>query len=162
MYIKGTKMVNSSNLRSWRLKQASKTSVKPTKTKSVYKRTQIKSLLKKKKKKKTTKKSQKKRSVDGQGTYKIVKKSKTQQPKKWTIYYKDGCKFCAMAKDYLNKKNITFDYIKYDSLENQKKQELTNKINTVKSGFSTFPRIFSPTEFIGGYSDLEKVTDLKN
>jgi glutaredoxin 3 len=98
-----------------------------------------------------------KRSVDGSGNYKIVRSSKTTtttKPKKWVIYSLNGCPYCEKAKEFLKQRNIPYDYIEFESLDDQKKQTITKEIDTVKPGFRTYPRIFNGTQFIGGYNDL--------
>lgn len=154
-------MINKFNLRSWRLKGAKKANVKTSgkkpaaPKKSVYKRTQIKIVKTKAKRKKSVLK--RKRSVEG--NYAIValpKKKKQSQDSKWVIYSMKECKHCQRAKEYLEKRNITFDYIDFESLAEAKQKSILDDIDKVKPGFRTFPRIFNPTKFIGGYSDLEK------
>lgn len=157
-------MVNKFNLRSWRLKGVKKANVKtlgkkPTAPKkSVYKRTQLKIVKTKAKRKKSVLK--RKRSVEGNYAIVALPKKKippTQsQDSKWVIYSLKGCQHCLKAKEYLEKRNITFDYIEFESLAEAKQKSILEDIDKVKPGFRTFPRIFNPTKFIGGYSDLEK------
>jgi glutaredoxin len=141
------------------LKHAKKATIKSgTKAeKSVYKRVQIKKSEKKKRRNKTTTTAilKRKRSVDGSGNYKIVR-GKTTNPKKWVIYSLNGCPYCEKAKELLRERNIGYDYIEFDSLDDQKKKAITQEIDKVKPGFRTYPRIFNGTKFIGGYSDLSQ------
>ena len=102
----------------------------------------------------------KKRKIDG--NYKIVKKSRGARKSdggkgKWTIYSLRGCPYCDMAKEELNKRNISHDYKEFASLDDNEKSDVMKKLN----GFQTYPRIFDDKgKFIGGYQDM--LTHLKN
>jgi ribonucleoside-diphosphate reductase subunit M1 len=65
------------------------------------------------------------------------------------IYGKSTCKYCFMAKKYLDKKDISYEYISLDNKE--KKDEFFNKYPDTPK---TFPRIFINDELIGGYNEL--------
>jgi glutaredoxin len=99
-----------------------------------------------------------KRKIDG--NYKIKKRSvkKSDGGKgKWTIYSLKGCPYCEMAKEELDKRNISHDYKEFALLDGNERSEVEKKLN----GFMTYPRIFDDKgKFIGGYRDM--LTHLKN
>lgn len=104
----------------------------------------------------------KRRKVDG--NYKIKSKPRTQvqkQQKEWEIYSLNGCPYCSMAKEELEKRNIPHKYIEFEKLSDGEKEQIMDRINAVQQGFNTYPRIFNADGvFIGGYSSL--VSHLKN
>lgn len=155
-------MVNKFNLRSWRSRvmkktEAVKTSPKKPVKKSVYKRTQIKIVKTKLKKKRRKSPLKRNRSIDGNYTI-VAPKKKVAVPQNtktnWIIYSLDGCKFCQQAKDLFDQRKVKYEYIDFESLSEDKKKSILTDIDKVRPGFRTFPRIFSPSAFIGGYSDL--------
>lgn len=102
----------------------------------------------------------KKRKIDG--NYKIVKRSRGVKRSdggkgKWTIYSLRGCPYCDMAREELEKRNISHDYKEFALLDGEKRSEIEKKLN----GFMTYPRVFDDKgKFIGGYRDM--LTHLKN
>jgi glutaredoxin len=126
--------------------------------KSVYKRTQIKIVKTKLKKKKSHVKRV--RSVDGNYAIVAPKKNKIgyvkdgTSDKGWVIYSLKGCQYCKDAKNLLQQRKVKFTDVDFESLDEDKKKSILKDIDGAKPGFRTFPRIFSPTTFIGGYSDL--------
>ena len=104
----------------------------------------------------------KRRKVDG--NYKIKSKPRTQvqkQQKEWEIYSLNGCPYCSMAKEELEKRNIPYKYIEFEKLSDGEKEQIMDRINAVQQGFNTYPRIFNADGvFIGGYSNL--LSHLKN
>lgn len=65
------------------------------------------------------------------------------------IYSKDGCKFCDMAKEFLDERCMTYTVIKQFDIESMKE----------KTGSRTFPFIFEDGEFIGGFRELMEKYD---
>ncbi len=68
------------------------------------------------------------------------------------MHTKTNCKFCDLAKEFLDSKNIPYHIIKYDPLKEEyddMKKELMTKTNHY-----TFPQIFVDDIFIGGYKEL--------
>lgn len=63
------------------------------------------------------------------------------------IYSKSLCKYCIMAKELLNSKNISY---KEYNIEQGYKTEMENKTN----GAKTVPQIFIGGKLIGGYDEL--------
>ena len=70
-----------------------------------------------------------------------------------TIYGKTACKFCQMAKKYLENLNIGYNYISLDNQEDSTKffKELNEKLD---KPVKTVPQIFINNERIGGYEEL--------
>lgn len=64
------------------------------------------------------------------------------------IYTKSTCPYCHMAKDLLNKKEVTYNQIAIDG-----DMELRAKM-IERAGRQTVPQIFINDQHIGGYDDL--------
>lgn len=61
------------------------------------------------------------------------------------------CPFCEAAKDLLKKKELDFEFINFDddpALRDKMAQELN---------YYTVPMIFIDEEFIGGFTELQKM-----
>lgn len=67
---------------------------------------------------------------------------------KVVIYTKDNCPYCTMAKELLQKRNVSYEEIKVDRDES-KKEEMVRL-----SKRRTVPQIFIDDQPIGGYDDL--------
>jgi glutaredoxin len=68
------------------------------------------------------------------------------------VYGRQGCKFCDLAKEYLDNVGLPYQYI--DINENfEKALELKNKYGM----FKTVPQIVIDNELIGGYSELTNI-----
>lgn len=69
------------------------------------------------------------------------------------IYTKDGCSHCILAKEFLKKKNISFEEIKVG---------VDISVDMVKNMFPearTVPIILKDNQWIGGYSEMVGVLD---
>lgn len=66
----------------------------------------------------------------------------------FTIYGKPSCTYCERAKQTLVKYNLEFTYIDL-SLDEEKLEEFRSK------GFRTVPIIYSDTELVGGFDQLQ-------
>lgn len=68
------------------------------------------------------------------------------------LYVKNGCSYCNMAKELLTENKIAYEAIDLSfDLDLQKKL-------VGKTGQTTVPYIFINNKFIGGYSDLLKLS----
>lgn len=68
------------------------------------------------------------------------------------IHSKANCKYCDLTKEFFESKNIIYNTIHYDPIQEQyddRKKELMTKTNHY-----TFPQIFVDHLFIGGYTEL--------
>ncbi|GAB4165675.1 MAG: hypothetical protein Tsb006_5170 [Rickettsiaceae bacterium] len=70
------------------------------------------------------------------------------------IYAKDACSYCILAKSLLDSRSIGYEVI---DLTNNK--DLHLKL-AEKTGQNTVPYLYINGEFIGGYSDLQKLDEL--
>jgi glutaredoxin 3 len=73
------------------------------------------------------------------------------------VYSKTGCKYCVLAKEFLNEKNIPFEEVLFDPETSDYRDNVDVLI--AKTGHRTFPQIFFGEEFIGGYSDMMTAFD---
>lgn len=70
-----------------------------------------------------------------------------------TVYSKDFCPYCVAAKELLKEKGIEFKVI--DAIENfEERDALAEKHN-----HRTVPMIFLDGEFVGGFSELQKLDE---
>ena len=71
----------------------------------------------------------------------------------YTIFSKDNCKWCVLAKKLMKKNNMTFEErnVPY-SVSKEEFIELTEEYSTRP----TVPKIFKGKELIGGYEDLQE------
>jgi glutaredoxin len=94
---------------------------------------------------------------------KSQRETKDKKREKWEIYTMEGCMFCEKAKKLLQNRKDKYDNIKVNTIvgidENgNEDRDLIIKLKKQgKSDYSTWPRIFLNNEFIGGFSDLEKL-----
>lgn len=65
------------------------------------------------------------------------------------IYTKNGCKYCRMAKQYLN--NLGYKYEEELMDNNEKRKEFYKKVNV-----NTVPQVYFGEERIGGYIELKE------
>ena len=75
-----------------------------------------------------------------------------------TIYGKQDCVYCQMAKSLLEGKNIPYVYVPLDEPDckfNITMEQLQCICPTQKP-VTTIPQIFDNGDYIGGYEDLEK------
>lgn len=66
-----------------------------------------------------------------------------------SVFTKNGCVFCDLVKNYLNKNNIKFTLFLDEEYD---RDEIMNK-----SGSRSFPQIFVGDNFIGGYDSVRKL-----
>ncbi len=71
--------------------------------------------------------------------------------KKRTIFTRQGCGYCLMAKKLLRENGLDYFEISLDD-----KPELSNKIRQL-TGATSVPQIFFDEEHIGGYSQLAQL-----
>lgn len=69
------------------------------------------------------------------------------------IYFKDGCRFCLMAKDLLQENGLH-----YESVDLSHNKDLHLKLAN-QTGQNTVPYVFINQEFVGGYVELKKLID---
>lgn len=72
---------------------------------------------------------------------------------KMTVYGKDDCKYCRYSKNYLENKNIQYDYLNIQEGDNGE------KLNRLNPDTKTLPQIYveytdSTREYIGGFDEL--------
>lgn len=70
-------------------------------------------------------------------------------PDQVVIFTKEGCPFCAKAKEMLTKHNLEYVELALDT-------KIRNKVVGAVSGKMTFPQVFMNGKLIGGSDDLEK------
>lgn len=69
------------------------------------------------------------------------------------LYTKEGCRYCTMAKNLLDRLSISFEGIEIgNNLDLQKKL-------VDETGQTTVPYVFVKDHFIGGYSDLVEMNN---
>lgn len=75
------------------------------------------------------------------------------QDGKLFIFTRHNCPFCELSKEYLDEKQVPFEFIYADDLgiTNEQKEQLGQL-----TGEKTYPRIFVGKTSIGGFSDLRK------
>ena len=81
----------------------------------------------------------------------------------YTVYTKSGCPFCTKVKDLLVEKKLAFDLIECDEYLVNKKAEFLHFIQE-KAGkeHRTFPMVFRPGLFIGGFTETKKLLDFED
>ena len=76
----------------------------------------------------------------------------------YIVYVRDNCPFCVKAEELLNTKNLNYKIVNFSA-------DQTQLLSEIKDAYSwpTVPMIFrrekNEIEFIGGYTDLEKILD---
>jgi len=80
----------------------------------------------------------------------------------YTVYSKTGCPFCTKVKDLLQEKNLAFDLIDCDEYLKENKEAFLQFIQE-KAGkeHKTFPIVFRPGYFIGGFSETKQLIELE-
>jgi len=68
-----------------------------------------------------------------------------------TIYTKNHCPYCDMAKKLLDEKGISYDEVNVNSVKDP--QAVIDTIRSLTDA-KTFPQIVLDGELIGGYTDL--------
>ena len=71
----------------------------------------------------------------------------------YTIFSKDNCKWCVLAKKLMKKNNMTFE--ERNVPYNVSKEEFLELIEEYDTP-PTVPKIFKGKELIGGYEDLQE------
>jgi len=76
----------------------------------------------------------------------------------YIVYVRDNCPFCVKAEELLNTKNLNYKIVNFSADQTQLLSEIKDAY-----GWTTVPMIFrrekNEIEFIGGYTDLEKILD---
>tara|TARA_R100001510_G_C7492116_1_gene99452 strand:+ start:224 stop:466 length:243 start_codon:yes stop_codon:yes gene_type:complete len=76
----------------------------------------------------------------------------------YIVYVRGNCPFCVKAEELLNIKNLNYKIVNFSD-------DQTELLSEIKDAYSwpTVPMIFrrekNEIEFIGGYTDLEKILD---
>ena len=76
----------------------------------------------------------------------------------YIVYVRGNCPFCVKAEELLNTKNLNYKIVNFSD-------DQTELLSEIKDAYSwpTVPMIFrrekNEIEFIGGYTDLEKILD---
>ncbi|GBG33636.1 Glutaredoxin [Hondaea fermentalgiana] len=70
-----------------------------------------------------------------------------------TLYCKDTCKYCVLAKEFLKEHNVPFEEVRMDP-EEEGYAAQRDKLIEQSNGHKTFPWVFVKEEFVGGYTDL--------
>jgi len=73
-------------------------------------------------------------------------------PGKVFIFTKTDCPFCSLAKEYLEQKEVPYEYVVCDKLgiTDEQKEQLSKL-----TGAKSYPRIFVGTKSVGGFDDLK-------
>jgi ribonucleoside-diphosphate reductase alpha subunit len=74
---------------------------------------------------------------------------------KITLYTKDGCSYCKLAKQLLKKNNL--EYHEINIKEDNKETFKAGFKTTYKTEIKTFPAIIMDDEFIGGFNELLEI-----
>lgn len=90
----------------------------------------------------------------------LIREGTTESPKNKIVshntillYIREGCFYCRLATELLQEKSLH-----YETIELSNNEELYAKlVNT--TGQTTVPYIFIDGQFIGGYSDLQKLNE---
>lgn len=69
----------------------------------------------------------------------------------FTIYTKDGCGYCAKAKELLNKRGFVSKQIE---ITDENKDSIYKKIDKLTDNYRYFPIVFEGEKFLGGYTEL--------
>jgi len=74
-------------------------------------------------------------------------------PGKVFVFTKTNCPFCSLAKDYLEQKEVPYEYVLCDKLgiTDEQKEQLFKL-----TGAKSYPRIFVGTKSVGGFDDLKE------
>lgn len=70
------------------------------------------------------------------------------------IYSRPHCIYCTKSKAFMKEKNIPFEEIFIDPLEDDDYAVKRDDLYVRSNGQKTFPFIFVGTEFLGGYTEL--------
>jgi ribonucleoside-diphosphate reductase alpha subunit len=77
------------------------------------------------------------------------------RPNMITVYTKDGCQYCKLAKNILKKNNL--EYIEINIKEEKKEEFKKGFIKSYGKEIKTFPAIIMDLEYIGGYTELSEI-----
>jgi glutaredoxin len=76
----------------------------------------------------------------------------------FTVYSKSGCINCVKVKNLLKEKNVEFTMIDCDEFILENKNEFLDFIqNLAGIEYKMFPMVFDNKQFIGGYSETNKL-----
>lgn len=70
------------------------------------------------------------------------------------VISKEKCPFCNKAKELLKKKNLDFEYLDIDTLNEERKRRISQIAKRLNH--KTYPMIIHKNKFIGGYDNLQK------
>jgi glutaredoxin len=80
----------------------------------------------------------------------------------YTIYSKSGCTYCTKVKKLLLEKNIGFDLIDCDEYLLDDKEGFLKFIqDRAGKEYKTFPMVFRPGYFIGGFNETNQLIELE-
>ncbi len=74
--------------------------------------------------------------------------------KKIRLYALSTCPWCRKAKQYLTKNKISFDYVEYDLLSEEKQEEVMDLISE-RGGTGEFPFVTIGRDSVSGYDPDE-------
>ncbi|CAJ0600486.1 unnamed protein product [Cylicocyclus nassatus] len=79
------------------------------------------------------------------------------------IYTKDGCGFCAKARELLNKEGIEYKDCNVDRIKEDTPDAYQARVNGLvyMTHQTTMPQIFICGNFVGGFTDLEKLRETR-
>lgn len=72
----------------------------------------------------------------------------------YTVYSKDGCRYCKYALELLFNRNENFIIVKCNNIA-EMKEHLKGIVDT--GSIKTFPQIFRDKVLIGGFTELDKM-----
>lgn len=70
------------------------------------------------------------------------------------VYSRPHCIYCTKAKAFLNEKELAYEEVFLDPLEDDDYETKRDELLARAQGQKTFPFIFVGTEFLGGYTEL--------
>ncbi|ABT13795.1 hypothetical protein MT325_M241L [Paramecium bursaria chlorella virus MT325] len=77
----------------------------------------------------------------------------------YTVYSKDGCRYCKYALDLLYNRNENFIIVKCKNID-EMKDHLKGIVDT--DSIKSFPQIFCDKNLIGGFTELDKMLTEKD
>ncbi|KHJ79535.1 glutaredoxin [Oesophagostomum dentatum] len=79
------------------------------------------------------------------------------------IYTKDGCSFCAKAKELLNQEKIEYKECNVDRIKEKTPEAYNPRVNGLvyMTRQTTMPQIFICGKFVGGFTDLDKLRETR-
>jgi glutaredoxin len=81
----------------------------------------------------------------------------------FTVYSKNGCKYCDYVKNLFIRNNFIFYEINCDNYLKEDKDFFLNYIETISGkSYKTFPMVFYNGEFIGGFNETKNFVEKLN